>query len=137
MAAVNTQFSIAVHILAGLGFGSMSSAHLADSVNANASFVRRILAKLSKAKLVFTTTGKGGACELARDPAAITLLDVYYAVEAPKAFAIHAYPTESSCKVSCNVKHAMEKALGKTQKAMEAGLDRITLAEVMADIKRG
>lgn len=138
MAAVNTQFSIAIHLLAGLGYGrdGLSSAHLADSVNANASFVRRILAKLSKANLVHTSTGKGGACSLAKSPSDITLLDIYEAVEAPKAFAIHAYPAEHSCKVSCNIKHAMEKALGKTQKAMESGLEQITLAEVISDMKK-
>lgn len=139
MAAVNTQFSIAIHVLAGLGYGrdGLSSAQLAESVNANSSFVRRILAKLSKANLVRTSTGKGGACSLARNPADITLLDIYDAVDAPKAFAIHSYPEESNCRVSCHIKRAMERALAKTQKAMEEGLRRITLAEVITDMKKG
>ena len=69
----------------------VTSAHLAESVNTSPSFVRRTLAKLSKAGLVETATGKAGACWLARDARAISLLDIYRAVDAPKAFAIHSY----------------------------------------------
>jgi len=93
--AVNTQFSIAVHILAGLACGcdqeGVTSSHLAASVNTSPSFVRRTLAKLSKAGLVETTTGKAGACWLAKDAKNISLLDIYEAVDAPKAFSIHEY----------------------------------------------
>jgi len=88
--ANNIQFSIAVHILAGLACGcdqgGVTSGHLAASVNTSASFVRRTLAKLSKAGLVETVTGKAGACWLARDAKGISLLDVYQAVDAPKVF---------------------------------------------------
>ena len=69
--AVNTQFSIAVHMLAGLGFlpeGQTTSAQLATSVNTSPSFVRRILSKLSKAGLVCTSMGKTGSTALAKDP---------------------------------------------------------------------
>src|ERR1700690_3018782 len=92
--AVNTQFSIAVHIMAGLAWRygqDTTSAELATSVNTSPSFVRRTLARLSKAGLVETATGKAGACWLAKDARAISLLDIYEAVDAPKAFAIHHY----------------------------------------------
>jgi len=135
--AVNTQFSIAVHVLAGLGCrgerGS-TSAELSRSVNTSASFVRRVVAKLSKAGLVRTATGPSGSCWLARKPIEISLLDVYKAVGAPKAFAIHAYPVEPRCPVSCNIKASLEKVLDKTQKSMEAGLRKISLSEVIHDV---
>ena len=92
--AVNTQFAIAVHLLAGLAYREgqeATSAHLALSVNTSPSFVRRTLSKLAKAGLVETTTGKAGACRLARKPGQVSLLEVYRAVDAPKAFAIHTY----------------------------------------------
>jgi DNA-binding IscR family transcriptional regulator len=75
----NTQFSIAVHLMAGLGFnegGDATSTRLAGSVNTSPSFVRRTLAKLSRADLVTTTMGKNGSCALARDPRDIPLLDI-------------------------------------------------------------
>ena len=137
--AVNTQFSIAIHLLAGLAWRDgkdTTSGDLARSVNTSVSFVRRTLSRLSKAGLVETTTGKTGACRLAMAPERISLLDVYQAVDAPKAFAIHAYADQKACPVSCRIKQALEKALSKTQRAMEAGLDKITLAEIISDIGR-
>jgi Rrf2 family protein len=137
--AVNTQFSIAVHILAGLAYRGdreATSAHLAMSVNTSPSFVRRVLAKLSRAGLVETATGKAGACWLARDAKAISLLDVYQAVDAPKAFAIHHYTEQKTCPVSCHIKAVLDRALEKTQKSMEASLDDISLAAILADVKR-
>jgi DNA-binding IscR family transcriptional regulator len=56
--ALNTQFSIATQIMASLGYasgGEVNSALIAGSVNTR--FVRRTLAKLSKAGLVETATG--------------------------------------------------------------------------------
>lgn len=138
--AVNTQFSIAVHLLAGLGYrpeGEICSDELAKSVNANPSFLRRIVSKLAKAELLKTSTGKGGACSLARRPEQISLLDIYEAVEAPKAFAIHQYPSEKACKVSCNIKSSLDRVLGRAQKAMEDGLKKISLADVIADLRKG
>ncbi|HEX2746712.1 MAG TPA: Rrf2 family transcriptional regulator [Verrucomicrobiales bacterium] len=135
--AVNTQFSIAVHLLAGLAYRDdreTTSSHLAASVNTSPSFVRRTLAKLSRAGLVVTSTGKSGACRLAKPPAKISLLDIYQAVDAPRAFAIHAYTEREVCPVSCNIKTALERALSKTQTAMETALGKIPLSEIVADV---
>ena len=138
--ANNTQFSIAVHLLAGLACGchekGVTSGHLAESVNTSPSFVRRTLAKLSKAGLVRTTTGKAGACWLAKDAKKISLLNIYQAVDAPKAFAIHNYSEQKVCYVSCHIKTALEKVLGKSQKALEASLEAVSLADIVADVKK-
>jgi|SRR5450432_1599996 Rrf2 family protein len=137
--ANNVQFSIAVHILAGLACRcdeGVTSGHLAQSVNTSPSFVRRTLAKLSKAGLVETATGKAGACWLAKDAKSISLLDVYRAMDAPKAFFIHNYAEQKVCLVSCHIKAALEKALTKTQKALEASLAEISLAQIVSDVKK-
>ena len=137
--AVNTQFSIAVHIMAGLAYRcdkNTTSARLALSVNTSPSFVRRVLARLSRAGLVRTATGKAGACWLGKDAKDISLLDIYEAVDAPKAFSIHTYTEQKGCPVSCNIKAALDKALGKTQKAMEASLSDISLAQILSDLRR-
>lgn len=136
--AANTQFSIAVHLLAALGScGEMTgtSARLAMSVNTSPSFVRRTLAKLSKAGLLETTTGKSGACRLGRLPDRISLLDIYLAVDAPKAFAIHDYAPQAPCPVSCNIKSALEHALLKPQQALEDSLKSISLADIISGLK--
>jgi Rrf2 family protein len=137
--ALNTQFSIATHIMASLGYAcgaEVNSAVIAGSVNTSSSFVRRTLAKLSKAGLVETTTGKRGACWLARSARDISLLEIYRAVDAPKAFAIHQYPVERRCTVSCNIKSALRRVLDETQQALEQRLSRISLAQLIADLHR-
>jgi Rrf2 family protein len=125
--------------MAALGFcreRDITSAKLAMSVNTSPSFVRRVLAKLSKAGLVETATGKAGSCWLAKDAKDISLLDIYKAVDAPKAFSIHGYTEQKVCPVSCHIKAALEKALAKTQKAMEVSLDETSLGRIVSDIKK-
>lgn len=137
--ATNTQFSIAVHLMLALGFipeREATSARLAMSVNTSPSFVRRILAKLSKANLVDTTTGKSGFCSLAKKPEEISLLEIYNAVNAPPTFAIHDYPVQNQCRVSCNIEATMSKVLTKAQKSFEKSLENTSLAEVIADINK-
>jgi DNA-binding IscR family transcriptional regulator len=54
MSLKNVQFAVAAHIMAALGYyhgEEISSATLADSVNADLTFVRKSLSKLSKAGL--------------------------------------------------------------------------------------
>lgn len=137
--AVHTQFAIAVHIMTALACSrdrDITSARLAGSVNTSSTFVRRVLAKLSKAGLVETATGKNGSCWLARRPRDVSLLEIYQAVDAPKVFAIHGYAAHRPCPVSCKIKPALERVLHRTQTSMEASLDRISLAEVMSDLKK-
>ena len=136
--ATNTQFSIAVHLMIALGFESerqATSGEMAKSINTSPSFVRRILAKLSKANLVATTTGKSGFCVLAKKPEEISLLEIYKAVDAPPTFAIHDYPVQSHCFVSSNIEAVMKKVLERAQNSFEGSLGETTLAEVIADIK--
>ena len=139
MSVKSVQFAVAAHIMAALGFyhgEEISSATLAESVNANPTFVRKSLSKLSKAGLVVTTRGKSGASVLARAPKRITLLDIYRASAAPPAFAIHSYPVEKRCPVSCNLKGCMSSVLKKAQDSFENTLDEITLADVVGVIRR-
>ena len=138
MASVNTQFSIAVHVLTAIAHyeSNFTSEVLAGSVNANPVFVKRILVKLSKAKLVKTTVGKSGGYGLARAPKSISLFDLYTAVSAPSAFAIHGYAKSKGCVVSGNIKEVMGEVLTGTQKAIESDLKRTTVADVVAKIRK-
>ena len=138
MSAKSVQFAVATHIMAALGVcpgGEAGSALLAGSVKANPTFVRKSLSKLSKAGLVVTTRGKSGASVLARPPKQITLLDIYRASGAPRAFAIHSYPVEKRCPVSRNLKECMSAVLFQTQKSLEKSLANITLADFIGQIR--
>src|SRR3984957_10621663 len=138
MSVKSVQFTVAAHIMAVLGFDHgerISSATLAGSVNADPTFVRKSLSKLSKAGLVVTTRGKSGASVLARPPRQITLLDIYRASAAPPTFAVHSYPAEKRCPVSCNLKESMSAVLSQTQKSFEKSLEKITLADLIRQIR--
>jgi Rrf2 family protein len=138
MAATNVQFTVAAHIMAALGYRyreEISSATLSESVNADPTFVRKSLSKLSKAGLVVTKRGKSGASVLARPPRRITLLDIYRASAAPSAFAIHSYPVEKRCPISCHLKECMSEVLSQAQDSFERSLAKITLADLVAQIR--
>jgi DNA-binding IscR family transcriptional regulator len=94
------------------------------------------MAKLSKAGLVETSKGKAGVCRLAKDASKISLLDIYRAVDAPRAFAIHSYKEYRGCPISVHIKASLERALGRVQKSMEGGLAEMSLADVIADVRR-
>jgi Rrf2 family protein len=139
MSVNNTQFSIAIHLMAGLGYGvelDITSAHLAESINACPSFVRRTLSKLSKAGLVETRRGKSGTCLLAKPARDITLFDIYQAVEAPKVFAVHSYPVQALCPVSCGFKQMIDRVLEKSQVSFEETLRQTSLADIVEDLKK-
>jgi Rrf2 family protein len=138
MSVKSVQFAVAAHIMAALGYfqgEEISSATLADSVNADPTFVRKSLSKLSKAGLVVTKRGKSGATVLARPPRQITLLDIYRASGAPPAFAIHSYPADKRCPVSCNLKECMAGVLSQAQYSFERSLAKITLASLIGQIR--
>jgi len=138
MSVKSVQFAVATHIMAALGIypsAEVGSATLADSVNANPTFVRKSLSRLSKAGLVVTTRGKNGASVLAHPPERITLLDIYRASGAPPAFAVHSYPLEKRCSVSRNLKECMSGGLSRSQKSFEKSLAKITLADLIGQIR--
>jgi Rrf2 family protein len=139
MSAKSVQFTVAAHIMAALGYKhgkEVSSAILAESVSADHTFVRKSLSKLSKAGLVITKRGKTGASMLSRSPRRITLLDIYRASAAPPAFAIHSYPVEERCPVSCHLKECVSALLFKAQISFERSLGKITLADLVGEIRR-
>jgi Rrf2 family protein len=139
MSVKSVQFAVAAHIMTTLGYyrgEEISSATLAESVNADPTFVRKSLSKLSKAGLVVTRRGKSGASVLARPPRQITLLDIYRASAAPPAFAIHSYPVENRCPVSCHLKECMSGLLSQAQNSFERALAQVTLAHLVAEIRQ-
>ena len=138
MSQKNVQFTVSAHIAAVLGYrygSEITSATLAGSVNAEPSFVRRAVAKLSKAGIVTATRGKHGACSLARPPEQISLLDIYRASEAPAAFALHGYPVEPACPISVDIKDTMGAVLADAQAGFEARLAAQSLASLVARIR--
>src|SRR5277367_4251746 len=87
----SSRFAVATHVLLALSLHRgerLSSAALATTVNTNPVVIRRLLGALQRAGLVETTAGKTGGTELSREPSAITLRDVYEAVNEGELFAL-------------------------------------------------
>ena len=134
----SVQFSVAVHILAVLGFHhgeEVCSKILAGSVNADPTFVRKSLSKLSKAGLVVTKRGKSGSATLARAPRKITLLDIYRASGASSGFGVHSYNVQPRCPVSCGLKPRLSDLLSQAQDSFEKSLARTTIADLVSEIR--
>lgn len=134
---INTQFPVAVHILAVLAYfekEDITSDDLARSVGTNPVVVRRIVSQLKKAGLVSAQAGVKGI-SLCRKPKDITLLDIYNAVRSSKdtIFGVHPNPSQS-CEVGAYIKSAVSGPFKSAQQALENDLASHTLLDVLNPI---
>ncbi|SEC47369.1 Rrf2 family transcriptional regulator [Paraburkholderia caballeronis] len=135
----SSRFAFAVHVLALLSQQDgvpLSSDVIAGSVNTNPALIRRLLSMLADAGLTTSQLGAGGGALLAREPAAITLLDVYRAVDDARLFALHREEPNPACMVGRNIQSVLRGVIDDAQQAMEASLAARTLAGVTDDVVR-
>lgn len=129
---------MAVHVLTLLAATPagelLTSDRMAGSVNTNPVVIRRILGQLKKAGLVEVRAAAGGTY-LARPAAAITLLDVYHAVEVVDGnlFSIHDKPN-IKCPVGRNIQAALDETLSRAQAALEQQLAGVSVAQLVIDM---
>jgi len=127
----STRFPAAVHILtmlAAIEDEYLSSDVIARSMNTNRVVVRRLIASLAEAGFVSSQAGVFGGAHLDVDPASITLLDVYRAVEEEGLFRFHA--PHPGCRVAEHVLADLQPAVDKAEAAFEQQLAATTLQDV-------
>ena len=137
--ATSSRFVVAAHLLTTLEFHEgepVNSERLAQSINTNPAVVRRLLSQLSAANLVRTQLGSGGGAMLGRSAKAISLLDVYRAVEDECVFSSHRNPPSEKCIVGKHILPVLERTLEKAEEALEAELAKVSIAEVASSIRR-
>jgi len=135
---MNSRFAFAVHILTLIARGEgepVTSEYIAGSVNTNPSLVRRILSRLTRAGLTTARMGTGGGALLARPAEQITLRDVYRAVNDGELFALHRERPNPACPVGRNIQAMLETRFDAATRALEAELDRSTIADALADVE--
>lgn len=137
MRQISSRFSIAVHTLSLIAVmpNECTGDVIAQSVNTNPVIIRRIMSKLKQAGLIDVRPGVGGA-SLLKDPADITLLDVYRAlevVEDGELFNFHKHPNPK-CPVGNMIEHTLRAELIEAQAAMEQRLNRVTIQQMMDQI---
>ena len=134
---MNSRFAVAVHILTLLAQANgepVTSEYAAASINTNASLVRRLLTMLAKAGLTTSQLGAGGGALLALPAERITLGDAYRAVAEGELFAMHRERPNPACPVGRNIQAVLETRIDDAARAMEASLDRTTIADLARDI---
>ncbi len=137
--AANSQFAIAVHILAMLAKSCderIKSDHIAKSVNTNPVVIRRLLPTLYENGLVVSQTGMcGGSC-LTRKPEEIRLLEVYRAVSKGEIFSLHPKTPDQNCFIGKNIPVFLEKLQREIDGAIEEKLSKYTLRDVIEIVER-
>jgi Rrf2 family protein len=131
----NTQFAVGVHVLtllAGQSDRLLSSDATTASVNASPVYVRRVLGQLREAGLVTSRSGPNGGWSLTRAPAAITLGDVWRAIQGnDPVLALHTPAPD--CLVGRSVQSSLADLERRTAHAVENELDRVTLEDLVRD----
>ena len=131
--STNTQFAVGVHMLTVLADGGpepLSSENMAASADANPVYVRRVLGRLRKAGVVSSRPGVGGGWILMRDPADITLGDVWRAIQADDRL-LGLHQVNPRCAVGHAIQHHLVAVDRRASAAVESELDQITVAEML------
>ncbi len=138
---ISRRFTIAVHVLicieAFKNDYKVTGDFLASSVNVNPVIIRRLLLQLKKAGLISVKRGSGGT-DTDKPLDAITLLDVYHAVECVEdgeLFHFHENPSQL-CPVGKNIHAILDKRLDEIQKAMEKEMASVSIQDIMDDTRK-
>ncbi|MER7761852.1 Rrf2 family transcriptional regulator [Streptomyces sp. NPDC097619] len=137
--AANSRLTVAAHALAWLALAQRSgrevltSEQVAASVNTNAVVIRRSLGDLKRAGLVEVRHGAGAGWSLAREPEAITLLDVYDAVDAQPPFGMHRSDPNPLCPVGRGIRPALGGVYDRVERAMRRELAGTSVADVLRE----
>lgn len=134
----SSRFTIALHILTWMAMVAqkqkiVTSDQIAASVNTNPVFIRRILGLLEKAQLVIVQHGTGAGWRMARSPEAISLLDVYQAVEQTPLFEMHYSQPNQACPVGRGIQPALKRFYEEAENALKQQLAQTTVAQVLLE----
>lgn len=135
--AISSRFAVGVHLLAMLAQHPgrpVTSEYLAGSASTNPAVVRKLLSALGKAGLTTAQLGVGGGSLLTRPATAITLLDVYRAVDEGALFAMHHETPNPACGTGRHIQQALRVTMDSAEAALEAELSARTIADVVRDV---
>lgn len=132
----NSNFATAVHILTllALSKGLVSSSRIAQSVNTNPVVIRQIIQRLRCAGLVRTEVGRAGGATLQRNPAEISLAEVYNLFREDAFFNLHPSTPNPLCPVGRNIQAVLLSISSEAEELVVQALSRLTIADVLARV---
>ncbi len=135
------KFATAIHIMTLLAFNerlklkpSLSSEHIADSLQANPTLVRRVLSVLSKSQLVSSQKGKSGGARLGKKREKINLREIYESVEPGEILKLSDREQRKDCPVSCQINEVLEDIFDDAEISLLEYLEKVKLKELVDQI---
>ncbi|MFJ6632681.1 Rrf2 family transcriptional regulator [Streptomyces sp. NPDC091376] len=138
--SANSKLTVATHVLVWmelsrrLGRDLVTSEQIAESVNTNPVVIRRCLGELRKAGFVDAKRGSGAGWFLLVEPDAVTLEDVFRAVDPGPVLGLHHTQPNQECPVGSGIRPTLQRVYDDLEDTMRRRLARTTLADVLKDI---
>ena len=138
---IDVRFPTALQMMLSLalaqteGIERLSSAQLAEGVDSNPTFVRRLLVPLIDAGLIRSSMGREGGISLSVDAAAITLGEIYKATMGDKKLWTGRSNIPHRCLVSCNVERYFGNLTDEMNESVLRLLGRQTLADALLELR--
>lgn len=129
--AANTRFATGVHalvLLAAEPDGLQTSEEIAGRLNINPVVIRRVFSLLHQAGLLESQKGPHGGSKLARSAKAITLADIYQALDGEgELFHTGSLSGSHTTKVAA----ALKKVFADTERALRDELEKTRLSDLV------
>jgi DNA-binding IscR family transcriptional regulator len=116
--------------------GPVTSEALARVMDTNPVVIRRVMAGLRDRGYVRSEKGHGGGWTLACELSTITLRDVHAALGSPAVLALGNRTEAPGCLVEAAVNAALDRSFQDAEALLLARLGEVTLATLLADVRR-
>lgn len=134
---MDTKFSVALHIMVMISESTevQNSDTLANSVNTNPSYIRKITALLKKSGLIESTQGKSGM-SLLKSNREIDLLEIYQAVHPKEVKLLNVHTdVNPECPVAQNIEAVLNPIFTDAEQQLLQSLKARTLDDVIKQMK--
>ncbi|HAU5564830.1 BadM/Rrf2 family transcriptional regulator [Pantoea sp. BL1] len=113
-----------------------TSAILAYGLEANPSFIRKLMVPLTRDGIIVSTLGRTGSIHLGRPAAEITLRDIYTSVIEDKKLWASRPDVAPRCLVSANLCWYFKSIAEEAEEASLKVLETRTVADALAELKK-
>lgn len=106
----------------------LSSSFMAQALDADSTYIRKIMARLAKENLISTASGRYGGYSLLRAPEEITVLDVYQAL-------VQTEPLQYDSVIQTGSEHMISMIITSAEKQFQATLKKFSIADLVSSIE--